>query len=94
MRRSSDRILTTHAGSLVRPPAILESLRAEAYGEAIDREAFARHLRPAVAGVVRRQAQAGVDIPSDGEASLTHALARCTCSSTSGSSSAMAHAAL
>ena len=67
MRRSSDRILTTHAGSLVRPPAILESLRAEAYGEAIDREAFARNLRPAVADVVRRQAQAGVDIPSDGE---------------------------
>jgi 5-methyltetrahydropteroyltriglutamate--homocysteine methyltransferase len=67
MKRSTDRILTTHTGSLVRPPAVLEVLKAEAYGEPYDAAAFARLLHGAVAEVVRQQQEAGVDIPSDGE---------------------------
>jgi len=67
MKRSSDRILTTHAGSLVRPPEILEVLKAEQVNEPIDQAAFAAKLRTAVADVVREQAAHGVDIPDDGE---------------------------
>ncbi len=67
MKRSTERILTTHAGSLVRPPEVIAVLKAEAFGEPYDPEAFARGLRTAVAEAVRRQAEAGVDIPSDGE---------------------------
>lgn len=67
MKRSTERILTTHAGSLVRPPEIIAVLKAEAFGEPYDPEAFTRHLRTAVADVVRRQAEVGIDIPSDGE---------------------------
>ncbi len=51
----------------MRPPEIIAVLKAEAFGEPYDQEAFIRHLRTAVAEVVRRQAEAGVDIPSDGE---------------------------
>src|SRR5579885_2926928 len=67
MKRSRERILTTHAGSLVRPPEIIEVLKAEAFGEPYDQEAFAQRLRTAVVEVVRRQAEVGIDIPSDGE---------------------------
>jgi 5-methyltetrahydropteroyltriglutamate--homocysteine methyltransferase len=67
MKRSTDRIRTTHVGSLVRPAEVIEVLRAEQYGEPIDQAAFARTLRPAVADVVRRQVEVGVDVPSDGE---------------------------
>jgi 5-methyltetrahydropteroyltriglutamate--homocysteine methyltransferase len=67
MKRSTERILTTHAGSLVRPPEIIEVLKAEASGEPYDQQAFTRYLRTAVAEVVQRQAEVGIDIPSDGE---------------------------
>ncbi len=67
MKRSTNRILTTHAGSLVRPPGIIEVLKAEHFNEPYDQEAFAQNLRTGVAEVVRQQAEAGVDIPSDGE---------------------------
>jgi 5-methyltetrahydropteroyltriglutamate--homocysteine methyltransferase len=67
MRRSTDRILTTHAGSLVRTHEIMESVRHEAFGEPIDESAFAEHLAAGVRQVVARQAENGVDIPSDGE---------------------------
>jgi len=66
MQTSSDRILTTHVGSLVRPPALLDLLRARQDGASND-EAFAACLRSSVDDVVRRQAAAGVDIVSDGE---------------------------
>src|SRR5207253_1793515 len=59
--------LTTHTGSLVRPPGSIEVLKAENYGQPYDQTAFATSLRTAVAEVVRQQAQAGVDVPSDGE---------------------------
>jgi 5-methyltetrahydropteroyltriglutamate--homocysteine methyltransferase len=67
MHRSSARILTTHVGSLVRPGPIAEVLRAESLGQAIDGGAFEHILGPAVADVVHKQAEVGVDVPSDGE---------------------------
>jgi 5-methyltetrahydropteroyltriglutamate--homocysteine methyltransferase len=67
MQRSDDRILTTHTGSLVRPPAIAEVLRAEVFGEAVDEAAFSQQLASSVREVVQRQRAAGIDVPSDGE---------------------------
>ena len=62
-----DRILTTHAGSLIRPPEVLEFLDAIDRGDPYDAEAHADSLRRSVAEVVRRQAEAGIDVVSDGE---------------------------
>ena len=67
MKRSTDRILTTHVGSLVRPDALVEILRAKDRGQPYDREAYAKLVREAVADVVRRQTDAGIDIVTDGE---------------------------
>ncbi len=67
MRRSSDRILTTHVGSLPRPAGIVEVLRAEVGGQTYDEAELECALTPAVADVVRKQVDAGIDIPSDGE---------------------------
>jgi 5-methyltetrahydropteroyltriglutamate--homocysteine methyltransferase len=67
MKRSTDRILTTHAGSLARPPDLLEMLRAKAADQPYDHEALGRRVRTAVAEVVRQQIDAGVDVVSDGE---------------------------
>jgi len=65
MKRSLERILTTHAGSLPRPPDVL----AMAAGEALDPVASAARVRRAVADVVRRQAEHGLDVVTDGEIS-------------------------
>ena len=62
-----ERILTTHAGSLIRPPELLAFLAAKERGEAIDEEAYANTLKDAVDTTVRRQAEAGVDVINDGE---------------------------
>ena len=67
MKRSTDRILTTHVGSLIRPPELLEFLSAKRDRRPVDERAYAKCLEDAVAGIVSRQAQAGVDVPSDGE---------------------------
>ncbi len=67
MKRSTDRILTTHVGSLVRPADITEVLRAKALNEPYDESEFEALLPPAVEDVVRLQSEARVDIPSDGE---------------------------
>ena len=67
MKRSSTRILTTHVGSLIRPPELLEYLRAKQEGRPYDQGAYAKTLREAVARIVHRQAEAGVDVVSDGE---------------------------
>lgn len=69
MRNSTDRILTTHAGSLLRPAAIVEAMRAKESGTPYDEQALAANARSAVADVVRHQVEAGIDIPSDGEQS-------------------------
>jgi len=67
MKRSTDRILTTHTGSLPRPPDLTELLEALDTGAAIDAAALEGRVRRAVALIVRRQTDAGVDIVSDGE---------------------------
>ncbi len=67
MKRSTARILTTHVGSLIRPPALIEFLRAQQERKPIDEAAFATCLTASVAEVVRQQAEAGVDVVSDGE---------------------------
>jgi 5-methyltetrahydropteroyltriglutamate--homocysteine methyltransferase len=67
MAGSSDRILATHVGSLIRPESIRKHLRAKQKGEGYDAAAHAANLKETVAEVVRRQAEAGVDVVSDGE---------------------------
>jgi 5-methyltetrahydropteroyltriglutamate--homocysteine methyltransferase len=67
MKRSTDRILTTHVGSLVRPGELREFLSAKEAGAPFDEDAYNRCLKRAVAEVVRRQAAAGIDVVSDGE---------------------------
>src|SRR6267378_2974804 len=67
MKRSSERILTTHAGSLPRPDDLLEMVRALADGRPYDRDAYARRVKSAVGEVVRRQVELGVDVIDDGE---------------------------
>ena len=67
MRRSTGRILTTHVGSLIRPPELLPFIGAKQGGQPYDARAYAECLERSVAQVVRRQAEAGIDIPSDGE---------------------------
>jgi 5-methyltetrahydropteroyltriglutamate--homocysteine methyltransferase len=66
-KRSADRILTTHVGSLIRPPAIQAHLRAIIAGEGYDEAAHNRDLTAAVAQIVTEQVDAGIDIVSDGE---------------------------
>src|SRR5271155_2977743 len=67
MKRSSERILTTHVGSLIRPAALQDFLRARQSGKPIDQRAYDQCLKDSVAEVVRQQAAAGVDVVSDGE---------------------------
>lgn len=61
------RILTTHVGSLVRPPGLLRYITAIEDGVAVDRKAYQACLKSSVAEVVKRQAKAGIDFVSDGE---------------------------
>jgi 5-methyltetrahydropteroyltriglutamate--homocysteine methyltransferase len=67
MKRSNDRILTTHVGSLIRPPALQEFLRAKQAGKPYDKSAYETCLQQSVADVVHKQAEVGVDVVSDGE---------------------------
>src|SRR5262249_44490630 len=67
MKRSMDRILTTHVGSLIRPPQLQEFLRAKQAGKAYDQPGYQAYLKTSVAEVVRKQAEVGVDVVSDGE---------------------------
>jgi len=67
MKRSVDRILTTHVGSLIRPQPLQEFLRAKQASKPFDLQAYDNCLSRSVADVVRRQAEAGVDVISDGE---------------------------
>jgi 5-methyltetrahydropteroyltriglutamate--homocysteine methyltransferase len=66
-RISQDRILTTHVGSLVRPPELTRYIEAIDNGVKVDAAAFDRCVADSVADVIERQQQAGVDIVSDGE---------------------------
>ena len=69
MKRSTDRILTTHVGSLPRPQEVADMLFAEDRGDAFERAAHQAVMQRAVADTVQKQAAAGVDVPSDGEMS-------------------------
>ena len=67
MLTSRDRILTTHCGSLPRPPQLSELLLRQEAGECIDEQALRRESASAVAAVLDAQIKAGMDIVSDGE---------------------------
>ena len=67
MTKSSERILTSHAGSLPRPDSLLEAWRSQVSGNGADASAFEGELRRAVADLVRRQRDLGLDIINDGE---------------------------
>src|ERR1700728_3330003 len=65
--KSSDRILTTHVGSLPRPQEVVDLFVAQDRGEAVDEAKFYATIRCAVVDAINKQAAAGVDIVSDGE---------------------------
>src|SRR5262247_1487687 len=65
MKRSTDRILTTHVGSLPRPPDLLDLVQAD--GGALDQPKNAARLREAVRQIVEKQIALGIDVIDDGE---------------------------
>src|SRR5579863_7187801 len=67
MKRSTNRILTTHVGSLIRREKLLAFVRARQQGVTVDEQAYDKILKDCVAEVVQRQAQAGIDVIDDGE---------------------------
>src|SRR5580704_5177101 len=67
MKRSTDRILTTHAGSLPRPDTLMPLIRQKAQGDAVDEAKLAVEVKAAVEDTVRRQTEAGIDVVGDGE---------------------------
>src|SRR5438105_15412099 len=67
MKRSTERILTTHVGSLPRPPDLLDMVQAKEAGKPIDEKAHATKLRAAVKDIVRKQIELGIDVVDDGE---------------------------
>jgi len=69
MKRSTDRFLTTHTGSLPRPEGLIKTMYAKEEGVPVDAAVLERHVAEAVADVVRKQAAAGVDVINDGEMS-------------------------
>jgi len=69
MKHSTQRILTTHTGSLPRPADLQQMLAARDRGEPIDRDAFEARVRAAVQEVVQQQARCGIDVVNDGEMS-------------------------
>jgi len=71
MKRSTELSLTTHCGSLARPPDLLDLMKAKVNGQPYDQEAYTRRVRSAVAETVRQQVASGIDIPTDGEQGKT-----------------------
>src|ERR1700754_853566 len=69
MRRSTERFLTTHTGSLPRPADLIRMMYAKEEGVPVERDALAARVREAVAEVVKKQADAGIDFVNDGEMS-------------------------
>src|SRR5437667_12895903 len=67
MRRSTERILTTHAGSLIRPAPLLQFIGARQRRQPYDEQAYQDCLRKSVSEIVGQQASIGIDAPSDGE---------------------------
>lgn len=71
MLLSTDRILTSHVGSLPRPQDLLDMLEAEERGEAVDKAALEARVTRAIREIVARQVEVGIDIVNDGENSKT-----------------------
>jgi 5-methyltetrahydropteroyltriglutamate--homocysteine methyltransferase len=69
MKSSIDRIITTHAGSLPRPPELLKLIRAKLAGEPYDEQELSAEIRRCVDELTKRQADIGLDVISDGEMS-------------------------
>lgn len=69
MKRSTDRFLTTHTGSLPRPADLIRTMHAKEEGVPVDAAALERRVAAAVAEVVQKQAASGVDVVNDGEMS-------------------------
>ena len=67
MKRSSERILTTHAGALPQPADLKQMHAAQTSGQHVDQDAFAKRVRDVVAEVVKKQLDCGLDIINDGE---------------------------
>ena len=67
MKTSAQRILTTHTGSLPRPPDLVALLNRKELGEAYDAAAFDARIRQGISDIVRAQADVGIDIVDDGE---------------------------
>ena len=67
MQRSTDRVLTTHVGSLARPEPLLDTMREKEHGRPYDADLFARQVTEAVADVVAKQRETGIDVVTDGE---------------------------
>lgn len=67
MHRSTDRILTTHAGSLPRPPALVQMFADRVQGRPVDSAALAAAIEEATNWVLPKQLDAGIDIPNNGE---------------------------
>jgi 5-methyltetrahydropteroyltriglutamate--homocysteine methyltransferase len=67
MKTSIDRVLTTHVGSLIRPQVLQDIMRAKQGGQPYDKAAYESCLKESIGEVVRRQAETGIDVPSDGE---------------------------
>jgi 5-methyltetrahydropteroyltriglutamate--homocysteine methyltransferase len=67
MQRSTERVLSTHVGSLARPRDLLEAMREREHGRPYDVDAFSKLVRTAVADVVAEQVRAGLDVVTDGE---------------------------
>lgn len=67
MKRSIDRILTTHVGRLDGPPDFQELMKSQMQGRAVDETAIKPRVRSAIADVIRKQADAGIDVIGDGE---------------------------
>src|SRR5690348_9138470 len=75
MKFSSDRILTTHTGSLPRPADLVAILNAKELGAGYDQLSYQHRIRRAVTEIVRKQAEAGIDIVDDGEHSKVNWMA-------------------
>jgi len=69
LQQNTDRILTTHVGSLPRPKDLLDLMKARLAGEAYDEAVYDARVRQAVADCVRRQVETGIDVVTDGEQS-------------------------
>src|ERR1700684_4369152 len=71
MKLSTDRILTTHVGSLPRPDDLFDMMLARMDGKPVDDQAYAARVQKAVSDSVRQQVELGIDVVNDGEMGKT-----------------------